>query len=84
MQGPYESQIAWVRDVVQWVGQRDDVQLVIKVHPNLGGNDYIGKAVDELGVYQNLKSTLPANVRIVMPEDPVNAYSLAEEARMLD
>ena len=80
MQGPYESQAAWVRDVVQWVGSRDDVELVIKVHPNLGGNDYIGKAVDELRIYQEMKSALPANVRIVMPEDSVNAYSLAEEA----
>ena len=38
MRGPYESQSAWVHDVVQWVGSRDDVELVIKVHPNLGGN----------------------------------------------
>jgi len=79
-QGPYESQAAWVRDVVQWVARRDDVELVIKVHPNLGGNDYIGKAVGELQIYQEMKGTLPANVRIVLPEDSVNAYSLADEA----
>jgi hypothetical protein len=46
----------------------------------LGGNYYIGKAVDELRVYQEMKATLPANVRIVLPEDSVNAYSLADEA----
>jgi hypothetical protein len=80
MQGPYESQSAWVRDVMQWVGSRDDVELVIKVHPNLGGNNYIGKAVHELQIYKDMKSALPANVRIVLPEDSVNAYSLAEEA----
>ncbi len=80
MQGPYESQAVWVRDVVQWVGSRDDVELVIKVHPNLGGNPYIGKAVDELRIYQEMKSALPANIRIVLPEDSVNAYELAEEA----
>src|SRR5271157_776991 len=62
MQGSYESQAAWVRAVVQWVGLRDDVQLIIKVHPNLGGNHYIGKAVDELQIYQEMKSGLPANV----------------------
>jgi hypothetical protein len=80
MQGPYESQAAWVRDVVRWVGSREDLELIIKVHPNLGGNEYIGKAVDELRIYQEMKSVLPANVRIVLPEDSVNAYSLAEEA----
>ena len=80
MQGPYESQIDWVRDVVRWVGSRDDVQLVIKVHPNLGGNDYIGRAVDELRMYQDLNLALPANVRMVLPDEKVNAYALAEEA----
>jgi hypothetical protein len=80
MQGPYRSQADWVRDVMQWVALRDDVELIIKVHPNLGGNRYIGKAVDELRIYEEMKSVLPANVRIVQPEDAVSAYSLAEEA----
>jgi hypothetical protein len=80
MRGPYESQAEWVRAVVQWVESRDDVQLVIKVHPNLGGNGYIGKAIDELQIYQKMKSALPANVRIVLPDESVNAYALAEEA----
>jgi hypothetical protein len=80
MQGPYRSQADWVHDVVQWVALRDDIELIIKVHPNLGGNRYIGKAVDELRIYEEMKSVLPANVRIVQPEDSVSAYSLAEEA----
>jgi hypothetical protein len=80
LRGPYESQSVWVRDVVQWVGSRDDVELVIKVHPNLGGNSYIGEATDELQIYKQMKSLLPANIRIVLPEDSVNAYSLAQEA----
>ncbi len=79
-QGPYDSQQAWVDDVVQWVARRDDVELVIKVHPNLGGNTYIGRAVDELRIYQQMKASLPANVRIVLPEDSVNVYALADEA----
>jgi len=80
MQGPYESQDAWVRDAVKWVGSRGDVELVIKLHPNLGGNFYIGKATAELQRYKEIQSTLPANVHIVWPEDSLSAYSLAEEA----
>ncbi|MGA8151704.1 MAG: hypothetical protein WB952_12190 [Terriglobales bacterium] len=80
MKGPFESQDEWVREVMHWVELRDDVELVIKVHPNLGGNSYIGKATDELRVYQEMHLALPANVRIVWPEDSVSAYSLAEEA----
>jgi len=80
MQGPYDSQADWVRDVVQWVSSRSDVELVIKVHPNLGGNSYIGKATEELKIYDELRSNNPANVRFVFPEDSISAYALAEEA----
>lgn len=82
LQGPYQSQAEWVRDVIQWVRLRNDIDLVIKVHPNLGGNVYIGKATDEVRVYQEMIAELPANVRIVMPDDVVNAYSLADEAEV--
>ncbi len=80
MKGPFESQATFVGDVVRWVAQRDDIELVIKVHPNLGGNRYIGKATGELRMYENMKSSLPSNVRIALPEDAVNAYVLANEA----
>jgi hypothetical protein len=62
------------------VAKRDDVELVIKVHPNLGGNYYIGEATGELQVYRQMRSSLPPNVRLIFPEDPVNAYALADEA----
>ena len=64
-QGPYRSQAEWVSDVVRWVAQRNDVELVIKVHPNLGGNYYIGKATEELRTYEQMRSSLPPNARIV-------------------
>ena len=80
MQGPYPSQADWVRDVADWVRQHPEVELVIKVHPNLGGNSYIGAAMQELGIYLQMRSTLPANARMVMPEDNVSAYTLSDEA----
>ena len=80
LKGPFESQHEWIREVVQWVASRDDVQLVVKVHPNLGGNAYIGKATDELRQYQEMKLAALHNITIVLPEDTVNVYALAEEA----
>jgi hypothetical protein len=80
MKGPFDTQLAWVREVVEWVSTRPDVQLIIKVHPNLAGNHYIGKAIDELRIYEEMRANLPSNVRIAMPEDSVDAYLLAEEA----
>lgn len=80
MQGPYESQDDWVQQVIDWIKDRDDAELVIKVHPNLAGNDYIGAATGELGFYQRIRPNLPPNVRMLMPKDNVSAYSLADEA----
>lgn len=80
MRGPFESQGEWVREVIQWVASRNDVDLVIKVHPNLGGNEYIGKARSELQIYLDMKATMPENVHLILPEDSVNAYALTDEA----
>jgi hypothetical protein len=80
LQGPYESQSSWVQDVVNWVRDRKEAELVIRVHPHLAGNTGLGRAVDEFNFYQKLKSTLPANTRIIMPDDSLNSYALMEEA----
>jgi hypothetical protein len=78
--GPYESQSLWVEDIVEWVRNRNDVELVIRVHPNLAGNSYIGRANDEFNFYHKMKSQLPGNTRIIMPDDPLNSYDLTDEA----
>ncbi|WP_109484772.1 hypothetical protein [Occallatibacter savannae] len=80
MQGPYASQEDWVRDVIEWVSKNPSIHLVIKVHPNLAGNTYIGAATNELNFYQRIRPDLPKNVHMVMPEDNVSAYTLTDEA----
>lgn len=80
LQGPFESQSLWVQEVVSWVRQRSDVQLVIRVHPHLSDKTGLGKAREEFRFYEELKSSSPANVRIVMPDDSLNSYALMDEA----
>jgi hypothetical protein len=80
LQGPYESQSQWVMDVVDWVRKRNDVELVIRVHPHLAGKTGLGRAVDEYNLYQNMKDELPGNVTIIMPDDNYNSYALMDEA----
>jgi hypothetical protein len=79
LQGPFELQWDWVRHVVEWVRNRD-VELVIRVHPHLGGKTGLGKAVQEIEFYQQLQRSAPSNVRIVMPEEELNSYALMDEA----
>jgi hypothetical protein len=80
LQGPYESQSVWVKDVVEWVRGRNDVELVIRVHPHLAGNTGLGRAFDEYNFYLELKSVLPANVRVIMPDESLNSYALMDQA----
>src|SRR5581483_1944039 len=65
MKGPFESQYIWMGDVVRWISTHPEIQLIIKIHPNLGGNLYIGKATDELRVYEEMRASLPDNVKLV-------------------
>ncbi len=80
LQGPFESQSLWVQDVLAWAGGRRDIELVVRVHPHLAGRTGLGKAMDEYNFYQGLKSCSPGNVRIVMPDDPLNSYALMDGA----
>jgi hypothetical protein len=80
LQGPFEPQSEWVQEVVSWVGDRNDVELVVRVHPNLAGKTGLGKAVDEYNFYHQMKLAAPANTRIVMPDDSLNSYALMDEA----
>ncbi len=79
-QGPYEMQEDWVQGVVDWVRPRDDVELVIRVHPHLSGSKRLGEAPKETALYERMRHALPSNVRMVMPDEPVNSYGLMDEA----
>jgi hypothetical protein len=80
LQGPFESQSSWVQDVISWVTDRNDVELVIRVHPHLAGTTGLGRAVDEFDFYSRMKTELPDNIRIIMPDDSLNSYALMDVA----
>jgi hypothetical protein len=80
LQGAYESQSTWVQDVVDWVKDRNDAELVIRVHPHLAGQSGLARALDEFHFYEEMKASAPRNTRIVMPDEPLNSYALMDEA----
>ena len=80
LEGAYEVQSTWVQDVVDWVKDRDDVELVIRVHPHLAGKSGLARANDEFNFYKAMKAANPRNTRIIMPDEPLNSYALMDEA----
>ncbi|MBA2678193.1 MAG: hypothetical protein H0U76_07360 [Ktedonobacteraceae bacterium] len=80
LESAYAWQSTWVQDVLDWVRKRDDVELVIRVHPHLSGGTGLTRAFDEFSFYEKMKVSAPSNTRVIMPDEPLNSYALMSEA----
>jgi hypothetical protein len=79
-QGPFARQLDWVERSVAWAERHPELDLVVRVHPNTAGRRATGSNLTALREFEALVSRLPANVRIVMPEDAVSSYTLMDLA----
>lgn len=77
---PFEHQLHWLIDTIKYAAKRPQVDFVIRVHPNTGGKHAVGNNQAQLEEFKALKERLPANMRMVMPEDPVDTYQLMDVA----
>lgn len=74
----FNSQIDWVKYLIDLFSKRDDIQLVIRVHPRLFPNKR-EKVLSEAGkALKEAFSELPDNVTINWPEDNIALYDLAQ------
>ena len=77
---PFSDQEIWLRELVQWVSKRSDLQLIVRLHPRMGiGHRHATISSD----YRKLKdafATLPPNVVVLWPESKISSYSIAEFA----
>jgi hypothetical protein len=76
-QRAFKDQVEWVLKTIAHFARRDDVQLAIRVHPaeisgSLPSRQPIAAEIDA-----NFP-ILPSNIAIIMPEDEVSTYALAE------
>ena len=73
----YESMLDWLWDTIDHFIQRNDIQLVVRIHPA----EKSGTVKSNQPVEQEIKSrygTLPSHIKIVRPDDPVSTYELME------
>jgi len=70
----FKTMIEWMRLTIEYFEKRQDLQLLIRVHPGeLQG--YVKSrqlAVDEI---KRMFPTLPPNVFVIPPESPINTYA---------
>jgi hypothetical protein len=76
----FPSLQSWITDVIGQLGGRDDVQLIVRIHPaevRIPGWETRESMVDVLAT---AIGPLPPNVRVVLPDDPLSSYSIMESA----
>jgi len=80
LKGPFESQEAWIEQVIEWVQSRPDCVLVIRVHPSLAGKGETNEATIQAEFYRQLALRLPPRVHVVLPEDELSSYDLVDHS----
>ncbi|MDX2223486.1 MAG: hypothetical protein SFV21_12100 [Rhodospirillaceae bacterium] len=76
----FPTQQAWIEATVEYVARRPQVQLAIRVHPNVGSAKSLGRSAQDAAFYAGLGARLPANVKLVASDSPVSSYGLAAAA----
>lgn len=69
----WPNQATAVEDLIRVVEKKEDVLLILRLHPNMKN-----KAAADLKYWESLK--LPPNVRLVLPTSEINSYSLMDAA----
>jgi hypothetical protein len=78
--GAFKSQHEWIQSTIAHVADRPDIQLAIRVHPNVGGPKSLGKNPQDLAFFNDLRRTLPPNVRLISSDNSLSSYGLAAAA----
>jgi hypothetical protein len=80
---PFEDQIEWLQALIEFVGKRDDLQLVVRIHPREGANKRDSVKSMHLARLKEAFDRPLWNCLFVWPEDPVSSYDLGEAADLV-
>ncbi|MFL2770110.1 MAG: hypothetical protein ACJZ9F_03780 [Rhodospirillaceae bacterium] len=74
----FPNQNDWVEASLSYAAAHPDLQLVVRVHPNVGSDRSLGANMEDIEYFRSLESQIPSNVCIVQPGDNTSSYTLAE------
>jgi hypothetical protein len=77
---PFSSQSAWLESLLEWLGPRSDLQLIVRLHPRMAAGHRHSAAATEYHKLKALLAQRPSNVAVVWPETKISSYNLAEIA----
>jgi len=70
------SMAEWIEKTLQYFAKREDVQLVVRVHPG----ERLMKGPSMLGVIERALPQRPAHIRVIGPDEKLNTYDCMEIA----
>ncbi|MCB2213813.1 hypothetical protein KQH50_00305 [bacterium] len=71
-----ETMAEWIERTVTYFAERDDVQLVIRVHPG----ETLTHGTSMVDVVRAALGEIPAHIHLVGPEEKVNTYDVVDAA----
>ena len=80
---PHEFHEMWLRALCKYVADRDDVELLIRIHPREGANKREPNSSAHLLRLQKGLQNLPENCTVIWPEDKISSYDLGESADLV-
>jgi hypothetical protein len=78
----FPDQLTWLKFLIGWIRERDDLQLVIRIHPREDANKRDGVTSNHLLMLRQELVDLPKNVLVIWPRDDVSSYDLIEVAHL--
>lgn len=79
----FKTQAEWLKATIEWVKQRPDLFLVVRVHPRDFPNKREQVRSEQSFMLEELLQNVPLNVHINWPEEGVSLYELFEETDVL-
>lgn len=76
----FPMQADWIRALCEFVAKREDLFLVVRVHPREFPNRRERVHSEHARLLQEALADLPPNARVNWPEERISLYDLAEEA----
>ncbi len=75
---PFASQRDWIEQTIDHARRHPEIGLVIRAHPNTGSRRSVGANRAQLDEISRLGENLPANVRMIDPDEEISSYSLMD------
>jgi hypothetical protein len=76
----FATQVEWIKALIGYVEGKEDLALIIRVHPREFPNKREGVLSEHARILQAVLADLPRNVKVNWPTDNVSLYDLANIA----